>query len=106
MFKRSSKIHKRTRSTLKQFIKTFSKCLQTNQNVGGKISEDKLEFISKIPEISIHSIVKFMVSEHIIGSFMNNEDRVQDIFNGKLWRTVKNHGLLLFRYFRNFNFTV
>lgn len=58
--------------------------MQTNPNVGGKISEDKLEFISKIPEINIHSIVKFMVSEHIIGSFMNNEDRVQDILNGKI----------------------
>ncbi|OMJ68699.1 hypothetical protein SteCoe_33786 [Stentor coeruleus] len=84
VFKRAEKIYKRTKSTVSQFIDAFWKVLQECQYAKDKTFEGNFKLIAKLPEINIESIVKFLVSESIIGSFMNDQDRVQDILNGKI----------------------
>lgn len=84
VFKRAEKIHKRTKSTVNQFIDAFWKVLQECQHAADKTFEGNLKLITKVLEINVESVVKFLVSEDIIGSFMNDQDRVQDILNGKI----------------------
>ncbi|OMJ65338.1 hypothetical protein SteCoe_38445 [Stentor coeruleus] len=84
VFNRAKKIYKRTKSTVSQFVDAFWKILQESQYAKDKTFEGNLKLITKILEINVESVVKFLVSEDIIGSFMNDQDKTQDILNGKV----------------------